>query len=168
MTAFTMVKSAIAVTCGEPASIAPEITAKAWTALHDDPTHCFFVIGDGQDILERTSAAGLNIPLVQIADPSQAPDVFESALPVLNVPCPKPSRAAWIDTRNSQFVIDVIKLATSLCMHGQCSAMVTNPIQKDALYAVGFRHQGHTDFLASLAAEGGKAIQEKSQPCSAP
>ena len=29
--------------------------------------------------------------------------------------------------------------------------MVTNPIQKSALYAAGFRHPGHTEYLAHLA-----------------
>ncbi len=33
--------------------------------------------------------------------------------------------------------------------------MVTNPIQKEALYAAGFKHQGHTDFLAALCHQKG-------------
>ena len=155
-----MTAAAIALTCGELASIAPEITAKAWATLHLDAARSFFLIGDAQDFLARTNLNGLNIPIVEIADPAQAPEVFAKALPVLHVEAPKASRAAWIDTRNSQYVIDVIKLATSLCMEGRCSAMVTNPIQKDALYAVGFRHQGHTDFLASLVAGDGTPPQE--------
>ena len=155
-----MTRAPIALTCGEPASIAPEITAKAWAALHADAANCFFLIGDARDFVARILNAGLQIPVTQIEDPSQANEVFGTALPVLDAPQPKPSRAAWIDTRNSQHVIDVIKLATSLCLGRQCSAMVTNPIHKDALYAVGFRHQGHTDFLASLAATDAAPLQE--------
>ena len=155
-----MTRPPIALTCGEPASIAPEITAKAWAALHADTANCFFLIGDAQDFAERIIKAGLQIPVTQIEDPSQAHEVFGTALPILDVPQPKASRAAWIDTRNSQHVIDVIKLATSLCVDGRCSAMVTNPIHKDALYAIGFRHQGHTDFLASLVATPASPIQE--------
>lgn len=160
MSAFSMAAAPIALTCGEPASIAPEITAKAWIALHQDPTACFFLIGDGQDVFDRTNLGDHNVPIVMIDDPAHAAEIFPNALPILNVTAPKRSRAAWIDTRNSQFVIDVIKLATSLCMDGRASAMVTNPIHKDALYAVGFRHQGHTDFLASLVATDGTVVQE--------
>lgn len=155
-----MTRAPIVLTCGEPASIAPEITAKAWAALHSDSANCFFLISDARDFVERILKAGLQIPVTQIDDPSQAYEVFNSALPVLDVPQPIASRAAWIDTRNSQHVIDVIKLATGLCLDRRCSAMVTNPIHKDALYAVGFRHQGHTDFLASLATTATASIQE--------
>jgi 4-hydroxythreonine-4-phosphate dehydrogenase len=155
-----MTRPPIALTCGEPASIAPEITAKAWAELHTDAANCFFLIGDARDFVARVFQAGLQIPATQIEDPSQAHEVFGSALPILDVPQPKASRAAWIDTRNSQHVIDVIKLATSLCLDGRCNALVTNPIHKDALYAVGFRHQGHTDFLASLATTAAAPIQE--------
>jgi 4-hydroxythreonine-4-phosphate dehydrogenase len=38
---------------------------------------------------------------------------------------------------------------------GTASAMVTCPIQKEALYAAGFAHQGHTDYLAHLARRRG-------------
>lgn len=33
--------------------------------------------------------------------------------------------------------------------------MVTNPIQKEALYAAGFAYQGHTDYLAALSRQRG-------------
>ncbi len=155
-----MTVAPIVLTCGEPASIAPEITAKAWAALHEEPQHCFFLIGDAHDILERAHVAGLSIPVVQINDPAHANEVFGIALPVLDRRMPKASRAAWIDTRNSGYVIEVIKLAAELCVTGAARAMVTNPIQKDALYAVGFRHQGHTDYLASLVASPGAHAQE--------
>jgi len=37
--------------------------------------------------------------------------------------------------------------------------VVTNPIAKSVLYRAGFRHPGHTEFLAELAANGGVAPQ---------
>ena len=38
---------------------------------------------------------------------------------------------------------------------GRAGAVVTNPIAKSVLYRAGFRHPGHTEFLAELAANGG-------------
>jgi 4-hydroxythreonine-4-phosphate dehydrogenase len=35
---------------------------------------------------------------------------------------------------------------------GRASAVVTNPIAKNVLYRAGFRHPGHTEYLAELAA----------------
>ena len=145
----------LVVTCGETASIASEITAKAWEATRHEANCAFFLIADAADFLARTEAVGLAVPVVTIDTPGQARKVFARALPILHVPLPKLSRAGWIDTRNSKFVIDVIKAAAAMCMKASTSAMITNPIQKDALYAVGFKHQGHTDFLAAVAREKG-------------
>ncbi len=38
---------------------------------------------------------------------------------------------------------------------GHAGAVVTNPIAKSVLYAAGFAHPGHTEFLAHLSADGG-------------
>ena len=45
-------------------------------------------------------------------------------------------------------------------MAGDAAALVTNPIQKEALYSAGFRHQGHTDYLAALAGKQGQNFHE--------
>jgi len=150
----------IVLTCGEPAGIAPEITAKAWGALHSDAAACFCFLGDAHDIAARAEVAGIQIPITVIASPSEAPEVFGHSLPVLHMPLREPSRAAKINTTNSNVVIDVISAAANMCLRGEACAMVTNPIQKDALYAVGFKHQGHTDFLASLVRAQGLAAQD--------
>jgi 4-hydroxythreonine-4-phosphate dehydrogenase len=42
---------------------------------------------------------------------------------------------------------------------GRASAVVTNPISKSVLYRAGFRHPGHTEFLAELAAINGHVPQ---------
>jgi 4-hydroxythreonine-4-phosphate dehydrogenase len=42
---------------------------------------------------------------------------------------------------------------------GRAAAVVTNPIAKRVLYQAGFRHPGHTEFLAELASRGGRAPQ---------
>src|SRR5581483_9146834 len=41
---------------------------------------------------------------------------------------------------------------------GAAAALVTNPINKDALYRVGFRHPGHTEYLAELAGGGATPV----------
>jgi 4-hydroxythreonine-4-phosphate dehydrogenase len=52
-------------------------------------------------------------------------------------------------------VIAAIREAVALALSGEASGVVTNPIQKSSLYAAGFPHPGHTEFLAELAGEGG-------------
>ena len=47
---------------------------------------------------------------------------------------------------------------------GKASAVVTNPISKSVLYRAGFRHPGHTEFLAELAGHGGPVPQPVMMP----
>jgi 4-hydroxythreonine-4-phosphate dehydrogenase len=132
----------LVLTPGEPASIAPEITAKAWDALKTGPSFC--VIGDIEYLKSR---GGIYKRVEKIAD---ATAVFKSAIPVLHRPLPSPSIAGKLNSKNSPWVIAAIEEAVALCGSGEAAGMVTNPIQKEILYDVGFKFQGHTDFLASL------------------
>ena len=65
-----------------------------------------------------------------------------------------------IRIRQSIILRPNIDEAVAMAFDGTVSAIVTNPIQKEALYAAGFRHQGHTDYLAHLSARHGHAVQE--------
>ena len=150
----------IALTCGEPASIAPEITAKAWVELHANTSCPFFMLADADDMAKRLASCKIHVPIQKIETPEQARSIFKSALPVLHKPLPVPTQAGIIEPRNAAFVIDAIETAFWLCSMGKASAMVTNPINKDALYAAGFKYQGHTDFLAHLARNGGRPVKE--------
>jgi 4-hydroxythreonine-4-phosphate dehydrogenase len=143
-------------TCGEPAGVAPEITADAWKALCHDAACCFALIGDAGYWQMRNPGLAVR----EIADPAEAAAVFPVALPVLHRPLVAAPRPGVIVPGNASRVIAAIAEAVELIFAGRASGMVTNPIQKEALYGAGFRHQGHTDYLAHLAAERGHAVQE--------
>ncbi|HLF21607.1 MAG TPA: 4-hydroxythreonine-4-phosphate dehydrogenase PdxA [Aestuariivirga sp.] len=147
MTAAT----AIALTAGEPAGIGPEITAKAWNALRAEAGACFFLIGDADYLPARATAAGIAISVARISAPREASGIFGGALPVLHRPLKHHPAPGRIDHGNAAAVIAAIDEAAELAMAGEAAAIVTNPIQKESLYAAGFAHQGHTDYLAHLA-----------------
>jgi 4-hydroxythreonine-4-phosphate dehydrogenase len=141
----------VVLTPGEPAGIGPEIAAKAWAKLQTEPSICFALIYDVAALRHRLSQAGINIPVAEIKTLDQAKLTFANSLPVLHRPLSNIPHAGTFNSGNSPWVISAIKEAVDFCLAGNASAMVTNPIQKEALYAAGFKHQGHTDFLASLA-----------------
>ena len=143
-------------TSGEPAGIAPEITAEAWKALRLNQECCFALIGDAS----YWQARNPGLPVREISRASEAAAVFSTALPVLHRPLTMPPRPGVIVPGNAREVIAAIAEAADLIFSGAAAGMVTNPIQKDALYGAGFRHQGHTDFLAHLASMRGHAVQE--------
>jgi 4-hydroxythreonine-4-phosphate dehydrogenase len=140
----------IAVTMGEPAGIAPDITLLAWRAMQARPGICFFVIGDPHLLKARANLLGLDIGIKVIESSSEAGEAFTGALPVLPQSVPKEPEPGRIDPANSKAVIGAIKRAVELAVLGQVGAIVTNPIQKKVLYTQGFEYTGHTDYIAAL------------------
>ncbi len=151
---------AMALTCGEPAGIAPEITAKAWLALRGSRGSTFFLIGDEAYFKSRAADAGISTQTRRITGPQEAHGCFATALPVLHRPLPAAPAPGVIDLAAAGNVVAAIDEGVSLVMAGAAAALVTNPIQKEALYSTGFRHQGHTDYLAALARKSGHTVHE--------
>jgi len=139
----------LALTMGEPAGIGGEIALKSWKLNPHPPG--FFLIDDIARIEGVRNEIGIDVPLRAITSPEDASDVFAEALPVF--PCPL-SNAATLGSPSSDTassVIRSIELAVEFVTDGCAAAVVTNPIQKNVLYAAGFGFPGHTEFLAELA-----------------
>lgn len=132
----------VALSCGEPAGIGPELAAAAWDALRD--TLPFFLIGD------PTHLPG-DVPVVQIASPSDALRASATGLPVLPHPFAGDLTHGVPNPTHAQSVIDVIARGVELVKSRQASALCTAPIHKQALQdGAGFAYPGHTEYLAHL------------------
>lgn len=140
----------LAVTMGEPAGIGGELVLKAWLKRRAGG-RAFFVIDDPERLKALARALGLNVPVQPIGDPAEASGLFSRALPVLPVALKATVRAGHPDTANAPATIAAIKRAANLAQAGKIAGVVTNPIQKKTLQDAGFRHPGHTEFLAELA-----------------
>ena len=150
MTAHTArLSPPLAVTMGEPAGIGGEIALKSWLARHDSGP-VFFLIDDPQRLAGLAASLGLSVPIAAIDAPQEAAAVFSQALPVLPLRLAAPSHSGRLDTANAPAVLESIRRAVSLARSGAVAAVVTNPIHKKVLYDAGFRHPGHTEFLAEL------------------
>jgi 4-hydroxythreonine-4-phosphate dehydrogenase len=133
----------IAVSCGEPSGIGPEIAAKAWAALRGDLP--FFWIGDPRHLPQGATFKVIDAP-------AEALSVCPSALPVLPLPFGAEARHGDPDPANAQGVIAAIARAVALVQAGQASAICTAPIHKKALMdGADFAYPGHTEYLAALA-----------------
>ncbi len=125
---------------GDPAGIGGEIALKAWQARRE--ARPFFLLDDPDRFPPGVTRA--------IDDVAEAAAVFAHALPILPVHLATPPVAGHPDTANAAAVITSIERATHMVMAGHAAAVVTNPISKATLYGAGFRHPGHTEFLAAL------------------
>ena len=135
----------LALTMGEPAGIGAEIASGAWRALRESGP-AFVLLDD--------ATRDFGVPIRRINRAEDAPGAFRDALPVLHRPLPQPSVPGQLDARNAPAVIAAIDEAVALAKQGLVAAVVTNPIQKSTLYEAGFRHPGHTEYLAELDGPG--------------
>ncbi|MSO77080.1 MAG: 4-hydroxythreonine-4-phosphate dehydrogenase PdxA [Alphaproteobacteria bacterium] len=134
---------------GEPAGIGGEITLKAWLG-RGAGLPPFLALDDPEHLARLARHLGLDVPIGVIDGPEAALALFQRALPVL--PCrlaavAEPGRA---NPANAAAVIASIDRAVALAIAGRVAGVVTNPIHKLLLYGAGFRHPGHTEYLAEL------------------
>ena len=141
----------LALTMGEPAGIGGEITLKAWLARDRERVPPFVLIDDPARVLALAQSLGWTVPIKTVAAPKEAVATFAAALPVLPLALPRPAAYGHPEPANAAAVIASIETGVAWVSEGRAAALVTNPIQKEALYAAGFRHPGHTEFLAALA-----------------
>jgi 4-hydroxythreonine-4-phosphate dehydrogenase len=148
----------LALTSGEPAGIGPDIALEAWQRRVELDLPPFYLLGDRAFFAERAKILGLKIELAD-AGPENACATFAKALPVVASGEDATARPGLPDATSANAALASIRRAVDHVRNGQASAVVTNPIAKSVLYRAGFRHPGHTEFLAELAADGGVAPQ---------
>lgn len=150
----------LVLTPGEPGGVGAEIAVKAWHSLRKQTEFCFALIGDVDHLHRCCELTSLPTNLQPIASLQDAAAHFAHALPVLHRPLPATVTLGQFSPATAGWVMNGIVEAVEQCLDGRASALVTNPIQKEALYAAGFKHQGHTDFLAALCHERGLPAQD--------
>ncbi|WP_050425928.1 4-hydroxythreonine-4-phosphate dehydrogenase PdxA [Bradyrhizobium tropiciagri] len=148
----------LALTSGEPAGIGPDITLAAWLRRRELDLPPFYLLGDPASLAERAKALGLAVELAEVSA-EEASAAFERALPVVATGKAATAQPGKPDGTSADAALASIRQAVADVAAGKASAVVTNPIAKNVLYRAGFRHPGHTEFLAELAARGGAAPQ---------
>jgi 4-hydroxythreonine-4-phosphate dehydrogenase len=139
----------LAVTMGDPAGIGGEILLATWLARHATGA-AFAALDDPSRLTALAASLGLVVPIREVTSIDQAARIFRDALPVLPVRLAAPAVPGRSDPANAQAILASIRQAAALALSGEASGVVTNPINKAALYAAGFTHPGHTEFLAEL------------------
>ncbi len=139
-----MTRPRLAITCGEPAGIGPEIALRA--ALEVAEADCL-LIGDAAQIKA----------LAMLIAPARLPRAIGSAaefaqhrneLCVLDCPLTIPARPGELDARNGEAVLHMLDAAIDAAIAQQVDAIVTAPVQKSTINDAGFAFTGHTEYLA--------------------
>jgi 4-hydroxythreonine-4-phosphate dehydrogenase len=133
----------LAVALGDPAGIGPEIVAKAWDARDEHDLAPFFAVGD-----QRSIEAVWSGPVRLISSPDEAVSYFSSALPLIQIHDTADIVPGQPDLAGARCALDSLELAAGLARSPIVGGLVTAPVAKSQLYAIGFTHPGQTEFVA--------------------
>jgi 4-hydroxythreonine-4-phosphate dehydrogenase len=135
--------SALAVSLGDPAGIGPEVIAKSWEKRREAGVPPFFAVGS----LSAVKAVW-NGPVAVIEDPAEAGRLFPTALPLLRVRSDSEVAPGQPTLEGARNALDALEFAVGLTRAGTARGLVTGPVSKAQLYAIGFVHPGQTEFVA--------------------
>ncbi len=144
----------LALTMGEPAGIGPDLAMRLYTARLQLGLPPFILYGHLDFLKARADRLGLRITLAP-SDPAGAASIFPDALPVAHVDGLVPDKPGEPTPLSGKVVIEAIARAVEASLTGTTRGVVTAPIHKAVLYTAGFKHPGHTEYLASLCESGG-------------
>lgn len=143
----------IAVTCGDPAGIGPEVACLAWANPAAHARAALRVIAEpamlAAALADRRGMPQLRIETVDSADrrPS-TPDTLLVVRPGGAAPSSPPIRLAEVSAAGGRAAAQAVEAAFAAARAGQVSAIVTGPLHKEALHAAGYDVPGHTELLA--------------------
>ena len=133
----------LAVSLGDPAGIGPEVIAKCWDNRDQFGLPAFVAVGD-----PRSLASVWDGPIELVDDPRQADAAFDYGLPLIQLNAAEADIPGHPSVAGAHTCLDSLEIAVGLARSGSASAVVTGPVAKEQLYAIGFQHPGQTEFVA--------------------
>jgi len=139
----------IAVTPGEPAGIGPDIVIQ----LAQTQQQAELVVVVSPELLqERAKRLQLPLTLHEFDPGSPAQPSLAGHLTVEPIDLAETVQPGVLNANNSQYVLDTLDTAISLCQQQQVAAMVTAPLHKGIINDAGIAFTGHTEYLSEKCA----------------
>ena len=143
----------VGITMGDPAGIGPEVLAKH--LHHEDCSGIrLLLIGSAWALAEGAAAANLALAPVPLIDSlKDLPDTDGGVVGILDIGVPRPSdfQHGQVQVACGHHAVQAVETAAGFCLDGRLAAMVTCPINKEAIHAAGYVNDiGHQEILARL------------------
>ncbi|MCY4343307.1 MAG: 4-hydroxythreonine-4-phosphate dehydrogenase PdxA [Gammaproteobacteria bacterium] len=149
----------VGITMGDPAGIGPEVLAKHLQAA-DCAGVRLLLIGSDWALAEGAAAADLaSAPLPTFDSLDDMPNGGAVA-GILDVGVSRPPdfRHGRVQAACGHHAVRAVEAAAALCLDGRLAAMVTCPINKEAIHAAGYVDDiGHQEILARLTGSASTA-----------
>ena len=131
----------IAFTSGEPSGIGPDI---ALIYAQRDRKESLLVYCDPDVLINR--AKQLNLPIkLKEQETTKA-----SELCIFPIKTDTKVETGVLNTKNANYVLEIIKKATDDCLNKNCTGILTGPINKAVISQSGVKFSGHTEYFAEL------------------
>ncbi len=138
----------IVVTMGDPSGIGPEIILKAY---FESMLHGKIVVGS-KFVLEKYRML-YGLPAIDyniLQDKSVAANVKEGVLNLIDIDGDFIVEIGKLSKLSGLMSFKYVQRATDMVLNGRADAIVTLPINKQAINMAGFNYKGHTDFFSKL------------------
>lgn len=143
-----MKRPILAITIGDPAGIGPEIVVKALQHEMIYERCRPLVIGD-QRILARAAAWSAQTPIFDVVDEPDAGRYAPGTITLIDLANADPAEIppGQLAAQAGRAAVEYVFRACDLTMAGQTDAVVTAPLNKEAMHMAGYQYAGHTELL---------------------
>lgn len=145
-----MSKAIVAITMGDPAGVGPEICLRALNSP-EVATHCVPTVFGDAEVLRRCAehlGENLTAPVVSVGDFDSLGSCRQAVVvdvPALNLKAFRPGKA---DSNTGGAGYAFVQHGIDAALSGQVDAVVTAPLNKEALRQAGVEFPGHTEIFA--------------------
>ncbi|MEO6152779.1 MAG: 4-hydroxythreonine-4-phosphate dehydrogenase PdxA [Croceibacterium sp.] len=143
-----MTDPVLAVSLGDPAGIGPELIAEAWFRRAKERLPAFFVCGGAGVLAAAADRRGIAVPIIRISNACEAASACLDGLPVIGAHDGRYQPGAP-DQDGARLAVVSLTAAMQVALQGEAWGLVTGPVAKAALAAVGFTYPGQTEFVAN-------------------
>ena len=145
----------LAITMGDPGGIGPEIIAKALAHADVYESSRPLVVGERRAMEAAVRITGGPLEVRTVADPGEAgehPGTID-LIDLANIDIEAVGRSR-VSAEVGRAAYEYVERATALALNGAVGAVVTAPLNKEALSEAGWVGVGHTELLARFAVGG--------------
>lgn len=130
----------IAITIGDPAGVGAEVVLKALSQPEMKDAAQWIVIGDHAPLRAASRITGIALEKIPVQQWVQ-PGILKSDEQIM-----------WgtLRAEYGRASAEYVRIATTMCLQGEVSAMVTAPLNKEAVSLSGLPFSGHTEYIAGL------------------
>jgi 4-hydroxythreonine-4-phosphate dehydrogenase len=140
----------LAITLGDPAGIGPEIVVKALTHTLVYEQCRPLVIGDRRILARAASWLGVSAQAYEAVQTPGEGSYTPGAITLLDLGNADPAviEPGQVSAAAGRAAVEYVLAACDLALAGEVDAVVTAPLNKEAMNLAGFHYAGHTELLA--------------------